>query len=87
MILFPHAIYRLLSPSDYWWVIVGGVVPGSPAAEAGIETGMTMIRINDTKMQNVAAFKLYGTTRANQTVGSRLLPHENYTGSLTEMAL
>jgi membrane-associated protease RseP (regulator of RpoE activity) len=73
-------------PSDYiGGVIVGGVVPGSPAAEAGIETGMTMIRINDTKMQNVAAFiNFMETTRANQTVEVELLPHENYTGNLTE---
>ena len=73
-------------PSDYiGGVIVGGVVPGSPAAEAGIETGMTMIRINDTKMQNVAAFiNFMETTRGNQTVEVELLPHENYTGNLTE---
>jgi membrane-associated protease RseP (regulator of RpoE activity) len=66
-------------------VLVGGVVSGSPAAEAGIETGMTMIRINNTEMQNIATFvNFMGTTRANQTVEVELLPPEDYTGNLTE---
>lgn len=73
-------------PSDYvGGVLVGGVVSGSPAAEAGIETGMTMIRINNTEMQNIATFvNFMGTTRANQTVEVELLPPEDYTGNLTE---
>lgn len=66
-------------------VPVGGIVSGSPAEAAGIKTGMTMIRINDTKMQNVSNFVSFmETTRANQTVEVELLPPENYTGNLTE---
>jgi len=66
-------------------VLVGGVVSGSPADAAGIETGMTMIRINNTEMQNISSFVSFmETTRANQTVEVELLPPENYTGNLTE---
>jgi membrane-associated protease RseP (regulator of RpoE activity) len=66
-------------------VPVGGVVEGSPAGAAGIKTGMTMIRINDTKMQSVASFvNFMETTRANQTIEVELLPSANYTGTLTE---
>lgn len=66
-------------------VLVGGVVQGSPAEAAGIETGMTMIRINDIKMQSVASFvNFMKTTQANQTIKVELLPSANYTGNLTE---
>ena len=66
-------------------VLVGGVVQGSPAEAAGIKTGMTMIRINDTKMQSVASFvNFMETTQANQTIKVELLPPANYTGNLTE---
>lgn len=73
-------------PPDYiGGVLVGGVVPESPAAEAGIETGMTMVRINNTEMQSIATFvNFMETTQANQTVKVELLPPENYTGNLTE---
>ncbi len=66
-------------------VTVGGVVKESPAEVAGIETGMTMIRINDTKMQNVASFvNFMETTKANQIIEIELQPPANYTGNLTE---
>ncbi len=66
-------------------VTVGGVVKESPAEVAGIETGMTMIRINDTKMQNVANFvNFMETTKANQIIEIELQPPANYTGNLTE---
>lgn len=66
-------------------VLVGGVVKDSPAETAGIETGMTMIRIDDTKMESVASFvNFMETTRANQTINIELLPPANYTGNLTE---
>ncbi len=66
-------------------VTVGGVVKESPAEVAGIETGMTMIRINDIKMQNVASFvNFMETTKANQTIEIELQPPANYTGNLTE---
>ena len=66
-------------------VLVGGVVEGSPAAAAGIETGMTMIRINNTKMQSIASFvNFMEKTQANQTIEIELLPPANYTGKLTE---
>jgi len=73
-------------PEDYvGGVPVGGIVSGSPAEAAGIKTGMTMIRIDNTKMQNVTSFvNFMETTRANQTVEVELLPPENYTGNLTE---
>jgi membrane-associated protease RseP (regulator of RpoE activity) len=66
-------------------VPVGGVVEGSPAAVAGIETGMTMIRINNTKMQSIASFvNFMEKTQANQVIEIELLPSANYTGKLTE---
>lgn len=73
-------------PADYiGGVLVGGIVPGSPAEAAGIKTGMTMVRIDNTKMQNISSFvNFMETTQANQTVEIELLPPENYTGNLTE---
>lgn len=66
-------------------VLIGGVVEGSPAEAAGIEPGMTMIRIDDTKMESVASFvNFMETTKANQTVNIELLPPANYTGELNE---
>lgn len=66
-------------------VLVGGVVEGSPAGAAGIKTGMTMIRINETKMQNIASFvNFMEKTQANQDIEIELLPPANYTGKLTE---
>jgi membrane-associated protease RseP (regulator of RpoE activity) len=81
-----HDLQIASVPSDYiGGVLVGGLVPGSPAASAGIETGMTMVRINNTEMQNIATFvNFMETTQANQTVEVELLPPENYTGNLTE---
>jgi membrane-associated protease RseP (regulator of RpoE activity) len=66
-------------------VVVGGVVEGSPAADAGIQTGMTMIRINNTEMKSIASFvNFMEKTKANQTIEIELLPPANYTGKLTE---
>jgi membrane-associated protease RseP (regulator of RpoE activity) len=66
-------------------VPVGGVVEGSPAEAAGIETGMTMLRVNDTRMRNIASFvNFMEGTKANQTIQVELLPPANYTGNLTE---
>jgi membrane-associated protease RseP (regulator of RpoE activity) len=66
-------------------VLVGGVIEGSPAANAGIETGMTMIRINNTKMQSIASFVNFMTkTQANQVLEIELLPSANYTGKLSQ---
>ncbi len=66
-------------------VLVGGVVEGSPAAAAGIETGMTMIRINNIKMQSVASFvNFMEKTQANEIIEIELLPPANYTGKLAE---
>jgi membrane-associated protease RseP (regulator of RpoE activity) len=66
-------------------VVVGGVVEGSPAAAAGIQTGMTMIRINNTEMKSIASFvDFMEKTKANQTIEIELLPPANYTGKLTE---
>jgi membrane-associated protease RseP (regulator of RpoE activity) len=81
-----HDLQVASIPDDYiGGVPVGGIVSGSPAEAAGIKTGMTMIRINNTKMQNVSSFVSFmETTRANQTVEVELLPPENYTGNLTE---
>lgn len=81
-----HDLQVASVPEDYiGGVLVGGIVSGSPAEAAGIETGMTMIRINNTEMQNISSFVSFmETTRANQTVKVELLPSENYTGSLTE---
>jgi len=66
-------------------VPVGGVVEGSPAEAAGFEEGMTMLRLDDTEMQNVANFVSFmENTRANQTIRAELLPPANYTKALTE---
>lgn len=66
-------------------VPVGGIVEGSPAEAAGIKTGMTMIRINDTRMQSIASFvNFMEGTEPNQTVEVEMLPSANYTGDLTE---
>ncbi|WP_292373548.1 site-2 protease family protein [Methanosarcina sp. UBA411] len=81
-----HDLQVTSAPKDYiGGVLVGGVVSGSPAEAAGIETGMTMIRINNTEMKNISSFVSFmETTKANQTVEVELLPSENYTGNLTE---
>lgn len=66
-------------------VLVDGVVEGSPAAKAGIETGMTMVRINNTKMQSLASFvNFMEKTQANQVIEIELKPTANYTGKHTE---
>jgi membrane-associated protease RseP (regulator of RpoE activity) len=74
------------SPSGYVnGVLVGGVVKGSPAEDAGIETGMTMVRINNTRMQSIASFVTFmQATQPNQNLKVELLPPANYTGNLTE---
>lgn len=74
------------APADHvGGVLVGGIVPGSPAEDAGIEAGMTMIRINNTEMQSIASFvNFMETTKANQTIEVELLPSVNYAGNLTE---
>lgn len=84
--LSTHDLQVASVPEDYiGGVSVGGIVSGSPAESAGIKTGMTMIRINNTEMQNVSSFvNFMKTTRVNQTVEVELLPSENYTGDLTE---
>ena len=81
-----HDLQVTSAPKDYIdGVLVGGIVSGSPAEAAGIETGMTMIRINNTEMKNISSFVSFmETTKANQTVEVELLPSENYTGNLTE---
>lgn len=83
------SVYELKVPSSpeecFSGVPVGGIVEGSPAETAGIETGMTMIRINDTRMQSIASFvNFMEGTEPGQTVEVELLPSENYTGVLTE---
>ena len=66
-------------------VPIGGVVEGSPADAAGFEEGMTMLRLDDTEMQDVGDFVSFMEgTKANQTIRAELLPHENYKGDLTE---
>jgi membrane-associated protease RseP (regulator of RpoE activity) len=66
-------------------MLIDGVTEGSPADNAGIKPGMTVIRINDTKIQNIANFvNFMQKTQANQTVQIELLPPANYTGKLTE---
>ena len=66
-------------------VLVGGIVKGSPAEAAGIETGMVMVRINDVKMYSIASFvNFMKTTQANQTLKVELLPPENYTGNINK---
>jgi membrane-associated protease RseP (regulator of RpoE activity) len=81
-----HNLHVSSVPKDYiGGVPVGGIVSGSPAEAAGIKTGMTMIRINNTEMQSIASFvNFMETTKANQSVEIELLPPENYTGKLTE---
>lgn len=81
-----HDLTTVPAPTDsVSGVLVGGVVEGSPAGAAGIKTGMTMIRINETKMQNIASFvNFMEKTQANQNIEIELLPPANYTGKLTE---
>ena len=81
-----HDLTTVPAPKDsVSGVLVGGVVEGSPAGAAGIKTGMTMIRINETKMQNIASFvNFMEKTQANQDIEIELLPSANYTGKLTE---
>lgn len=81
-----HDLTTVPAPKDsVSGVLVGGVVEGSPAGAAGIKTGMTMIRINNTKMQNIASFvNFMEKTQANQDIEIELLPPANYTGKLTE---
>lgn len=83
------SVYNLKVPSSskecFSGVPVGGIVEGSPAEAAGIETGMTMIRINDTRMRSIASFvNFMEGTKPNQTVEVEMVPSANYTGSLTE---
>jgi len=83
------SIYELKVPSSpeecFSGVPVGGIVEGSPAEAAGIETGMTMIRINDTRMRSIASFvNFMEGTKPDQTVEVEMLPSANYTGELTE---
>jgi membrane-associated protease RseP (regulator of RpoE activity) len=83
------SVYELKIPSSseefFSGVPVGGIVEGSPAEAAGIETGMTMLRINDTRMRSIASFvNFMEGTKANQTVEVELLPPANYTGNLSE---
>ena len=81
-----HDLTTVPAPKDsVSGVLVGGVVEGSPAGAAGIKTRMTMIRINETKMQNIASFvNFMEKTQANQNIEIELLPPANYTGKLTE---
>ncbi len=66
-------------------VPIGGIVEGSPAETAGFEEGMTMLRLDDTEMQDIANFVSFmENTQANQTIRAELLPPANYTGALTE---
>jgi len=83
------SIYELKVPSSpeecFSGVPVGGIVEGRPAEAAGIETGMTMIRINDTRMRSIASFvNFMEGTKPDQTVEVEMLPSANYTGELTE---
>jgi membrane-associated protease RseP (regulator of RpoE activity) len=83
------SVYDLKVPSSpeefFGGVPVGGIVEGSPAEAAGIETGMTMLRINDTRMRSIASFiNFMEGTKANQTIEVEMLPSANYTGTLTE---
>ncbi len=81
-----HEVKIPSSSEEYFsGVPVGGVVEGSPAEEAGIETGMTMLRINDTRMISIASFvNFMEGTEPDQTVEVEMLPSANYTGDLTE---
>lgn len=83
------SVYEVKIPSSaeecFSGVPIGGVVEGSPAEAAGMETGMIMLRIDDTRMRSVATFiDFMEGTEANQTVEVEVLPSENYTGDLTE---
>lgn len=83
------SVYDLKVPSSpeecFSGVPVGGVVEGSPAEAAGIEPGMTMLRINDTRMRSIASFiDFMEGTEANQTIEVEVLPPANYSGALTE---
>jgi len=83
------SVYNLKVPSSpekcFSGVPVGGIVEGSPAEAAGIKTGMTMLRINDTRMRSIASFiSVMEGTKANQTIEVEMLPSANYTGVLTE---
>ncbi|AKB28115.1 Sterol-regulatory element-binding protein intramembrane protease [Methanosarcina siciliae T4/M] len=83
------SVYDLKVPSSsekcYSGVPIGGVVEGSPAEAAGIEPGMTMLRINNTRMRSIASFvDFMEGTEANQTIEVEMLPSANYTGELTE---
>jgi membrane-associated protease RseP (regulator of RpoE activity) len=83
------SVYELKVPSSteecFSGVPVGGIVEGSPAEAAGIETGMTMIRINDTQMRSIASFvNFMEGTKPDQTIEVEMLPSANYTGELTE---
>lgn len=80
-----HDLKTVSAPNSSIGVLVGGVVEGSPAAATGIETGMTIIRINNTKMQSIASFiNFMAITQANQVIEIELLPSANYTGKLSE---
>jgi membrane-associated protease RseP (regulator of RpoE activity) len=81
-----HDLHISSDPNNYvGGVLVGGIVSGSPAEAAGIKTGMKMIKINNTEMQNIASFANFmETTKANQTVKIELIPPDNYTGKLTQ---
>ncbi|AKB36326.1 Sterol-regulatory element-binding protein intramembrane protease [Methanosarcina siciliae C2J] len=83
------SVYDLKVPSSsekcYSGVPIGGVKEGSPAEAAGIEPGMTMLRINNTRMRSIASFvDFMEGTEANQTIEVEMLPSANYTGELTE---
>jgi membrane-associated protease RseP (regulator of RpoE activity) len=83
------SVHELKVPSSpekcFSGVPVGGIVEGSPAEVAGIETGMTMLRINETRMRSIASFiDFMEGTKANQTIEVEMLPSANYTGILTE---
>jgi len=83
------SVFDLKVPSSpeecFSGVPVGGVVEGSPAEAAGIEPGMTMLRINDTRMRSIASFvEFMEGTEVNQTIEVEMLPSANYTGTLTE---
>lgn len=81
-----HDLKTISTPNNsVGGVPVGGIVEGSPAAAAGIETGMTMIRINNTKMNSIASFvNFMAKTQAGQVIEIELLPSANYKGTLTE---
>jgi membrane-associated protease RseP (regulator of RpoE activity) len=66
-------------------VLVGGIIKGSPAEAAGIETGMVMVRINGNQIYSITSFlNFMKTTQANQTVKVELMPPENYKGNVNK---